>query len=86
MSLPAKLPPSTISIYGYQSLNGITPQQAGYQFGIIDQMYYGAQNDWVGQSVLFKLSNSLQLKHSGNVYFLIQEENIVLTENVESES
>ena len=83
MSLPAILPANTVSIYGYQSLQGISSVAQGFQFGIIDQMYFGAQSDLVGQSVLFRLDKSLQLNYDNATYFLIQEEDIILTENSE---
>lgn len=82
MSLPVTLPANTLSIYGHGSINGIVVTSSGYQFGIIDQMYFGAQVSLVGQSVLFKVSDSIGLTYLSSPYFLVPEENIVLTENI----
>lgn len=83
MSLPVILPANTVSIYGYGSLQSITAGNR-FQFGIIDQMYFGAQVDLTGQSVMFNLDNSIRVNYSNSVYFLIPEQDIIFTENIPS--
>lgn len=80
MSLPVTLPANTISIYGASSTQGITTAAAGFQFGVVNQMYFGAQVDLTGQSVMFKNSNSIIIRYDNNPYYLIPEQDIIFTE------
>lgn len=85
MSLPVILPPNTVSVYGHVSLQGITSDiKDSLQFGIVDQIPSGAANGLIGQSVLFKVDNAIRLNYNNSQYFLIQQGDIILTENVPS--
>lgn len=78
--LPVYLPPNTLAIYGHGSIYGVSTNAKGYLFGQVKQMYFGAQNNIENKSVLFNSYKALAIKYSGTPYFLIQEEDIILTE------
>jgi hypothetical protein len=87
MGLPAYLSPGMVSIYGAastSSINGMTPDNIGYLFGMVDQVGDG-NNVWarVGDSVMYNENNVVaQLRWNGNWYSLIEQEKIVLVETV----
>ena len=84
MSIPAYLPPNTISVYGYHSVNNISMVRSGYIFGTVNQMYFGAEEDLTGKSVLFKANDAIpQVRYNNTPYYLIQQEEIILIENEE---
>lgn len=78
MSLPARLSPNILSIYGQRKVGGGITAAKGYQFGTVDQMY-GGQAYFIGQSVMFKSDKAIQVRYGNAPYFLIQEQDIVLT-------
>lgn len=77
MSLPARLQPNILSIYGQRTVESGMTVSKGYQFGTVNQMY-GGQVDFIGQSVLFKSDKATQIRYSNTTYYLIQEQDIIL--------
>jgi hypothetical protein len=85
MSLSARLNQGYLSIYGTISLTGIssgTPNPI-YQFGLIDQKWDSQPGTTsVGETVMFKTSDSLAVIYQGTQYLLIPEEKIILIEQI----
>lgn len=82
MSLPARLYPGYISIYGAGSVNGITRTTDAYQFGVIEQMWPDSEGTLsIGQSVLYKVADTIQVIYDSTTYYLTKETNIILIES-----
>lgn len=80
--IPARLFPNYAAIYGSASTQGITYNDPNLQFGIVSQIagdlpYLVSE----GQSVLFRISDSLQITASSYTYFLVEEQKIILVED-----
>lgn len=79
MSLPVRLFPGQISIYGAASQNGL--QSDKMQFGLVDQMANNVPDTIsIGDSVMFRLDRSDTITYGNITYFLIQESDIKLIE------
>lgn len=79
MPLPVSLQPNIVSIYGMASIYGIRVGGSNYRFGVVNQIY--GEGDLVGRSVMFKMSNNVQVRYSNTPYFLIPQDDIVFIEN-----
>ena len=81
MSLPVRLYPGIVSIYGAASVNGLETENM--QFGLVDQLYDNSPNTIsVGDSVMFKLDKAELVTYGNIVYFLINQSDIKLIETV----
>lgn len=83
--IPATFPPGFISIYGHGSIQGFggyPNKESGYMFGLVNQLSNGGSGAYsLGRSVLFPYKNSIPLIYGGTTYYLVQESQIVLTED-----
>lgn len=81
MSLPVRLSPGIMSIYGASSINGILTNVM--QFGVIDQLSSDIPGSFtIGDSVMFPISKIQDTITYNNIsYFLIGETEVKLTEN-----
>lgn len=80
--IPARLFPNYAAIYGSATTQGISFQDNNLQFGTVSQIsgdlpYLVSE----GQSVLFKISDSLQITSGLYTYFLVEEQKIILVED-----
>lgn len=80
MSLPVKLFQNTLSIYGHASIYGLGIPK-GYMFGLVEQTSPNLDASWIGQSVLFKSDGVPVIRYQTKPIYLIQEEDVILTEN-----
>lgn len=81
MSLPCRLYPGIISVYGAGSVNGLITEKM--QFGLVDQMYDDSPNTIsIGDSVMFKLDKAEIVTYGNIVYFLINQSDIKLIETI----
>lgn len=79
--LPCRLYPGQVSIYGAASITGI--QSDDMQFGLVNQMADNSPNSIsIGDSVMFRLDRSETVYYGGNAYYLINQNDIKLTEIV----
>lgn len=82
MSLPARLYPGYLSIYGAKSVNGIVPS-GGFQFGRVNQIYDSIPDTVsINQSVMFRSIDSIIVTYSGIQYFILPENKIILIEEI----
>lgn len=85
--IPATFPPGFISIYGHGSIQGFPGYpdvERGYMFGLVNQLSNGGSGAYsLGRSVLFpyKGQGTIPLIYGGTTYYLVQESQIVLTED-----
>lgn len=82
--IPARLFPNYAALYGAASTQDISFIGNDLQFGTVVQTagelpYLVSE----GQSVLFRISESTQIVHSGYTYFLVEEPKIILVEDSE---
>jgi len=84
MSLPARLYPGQVAIYGTgsPSITGIVPPSEMFRFGLIDQIWDNMPGTVsVGESVLYNTEDIIaQLVYSNTIYVVIPEEKIILIE------
>lgn len=80
MSLPVRLSPGQLSIYGATSVNGILGD--GMQFGTIDQLSNNVPGEYsLGQSVMFPVYKSITLNYQNVPYFIVEEKDVLGVEN-----
>ena len=81
-TFPFNLKPNYVSIYGASSIQGINPINPQMQFGLVEQISGALPNVVaVGDSVMFRVDDANVVEYNGNQYFLVQEQNIILTED-----
>ncbi len=79
MSLPVRLYPGQVSIYGAASITGLLVDNM--QFGIVDQMWDDTDGTIsLGQSVMFSPSRAISVTYGNVSYFLIEQNDIKLIE------
>lgn len=79
--LPVILSPNLVSIYGHVGWRGVRVLgNIPHQYGIVEGMYFGAEEDLTGQSVLFRLDKATMVEYNDAPYFLLQQQDIILTE------
>lgn len=82
MSLPVKLSPGIVSIYGTPSTQGIDlTNSPRLQFGGITQLPYTYGAYSVGQNALFDIGDAKTVYYNNVTYFLLPEDKIIFTEN-----
>lgn len=79
--LPGRVAPGLVSIYGAASIYGLTSFDQNLQFGVISEEYWIPVTYNVGDSVLFKVSDSSTIYYGGVPYFLVEESKILYKEN-----
>jgi co-chaperonin GroES (HSP10) len=83
-NLPARLAPGWASIYGVNTTQGINSKDTDLQFGQIIQLANGEETVdtvSVGQSVMFRLSDTKQVQYGSYYYYLMEQQKIILIEN-----
>lgn len=79
MSLPVRLYPGIVSIYGTSSATGL--QTNGMQFGLVDQLWDDLQGTLsLGQSVMFPIEKSTLVTYGNMDFFLVEQNDIKLIE------
>jgi len=79
MSLPVRLYPGIVSIYGASSVMGL--QTEGMQFGLVDQIWDDIQGTLsIGQSVMFPIEKSITVTYGNMDFFLVEQNDIKLIE------
>lgn len=70
-----------ILVYQSGSVLGFEVQTNGYIFATIDLVNDSTDGSVVGQVVLFKQSDGIQLKYGSTIYFIVEEKKVVGKEN-----
>ena len=78
--IPATLQGNYISVQGGGSVQSTTTQ-SDVEFGVITSVYNGAWYTKVGDSVMFKVKDTIPVSQGGNSYLLIKECDLILVEN-----
>lgn len=82
MSLPVRLAEGMISIYGVNQSNNSLKVNKTYRFGKVSKTWDNRSTvAAVGQSVLFKLDDSVPVNYSGTDYWIVEEDKIILIED-----
>lgn len=81
MSLPVKIQPGYLSLYGVDSFQGIQLPGSGLQFGLVNQLPYNYGSYTLGQNVLFRVKEADILVYNNQQYFIVPESQIVLIED-----
>ena len=84
MGLPINIQPDYILLYGAPSIQSITPlYPKEYQFGAVIQTYGNPPiqvNE--GQSVFFRIADSVEINFSASLYSLLPANKIIFIEDI----
>jgi hypothetical protein len=57
---------------------GISGVVNGYNFGLVEAVWYGNETVSVGESVLFKFENAIQITlTTGDIYYMVHEKDLI---------
>jgi hypothetical protein len=83
MSLPVRLAQGMVSIYGANESDNNIKAPKDYRFGIVNETWNNLSTvAAVGQSVLFKIDESVPLNYSNTQYWIVDENKIILIEDI----
>jgi len=84
MSLPVRLSPGLVSIYGNGSIQGIfsTENTSKIRFGIVDQRYDEFSTVALGDSVMYNIDDvKAPVFYIDTAFYILPEDKIISVEN-----